>query len=303
MKNSALWNELIGQIEEELVFLPDKPEENAKNTLAALWLKAQGVPVSAVRAEHAQLSDLSEPQIADLRAYLSRRISGEPLAHITGRQDFFGVEFVVGPEALVPRRETELLAGAALAKAREAAMVAQPLTIIDVCTGSGNVALELVEHLQRDNIQARVFAADLSEDAVRLARQNAQSLGLERAVEFYAGDLMAPFDLAVFANGVDLLTCNPPYINQAKVELMPAELSSSEPRLAFDGGPFGVSILMRLVEEAPRYLKTGGWLAFEVGHGQGRSMTRYLERSGAFADIQASCDDSGEVRAICARKI
>lgn len=302
IKGSSAWQELLQKLNDGLNILPDKPEESAESTLAALWLKAQGVLVSVTKTEKHTLNNLSSEQTAELHADIARRLSGEPLAHITGRQDFMGLDFLVGPEALVPRRETELLARAGIAKANEMLTDSSSLTIIDVCTGSGNVALAVAEYLKRENANFKLFAADLSVDAVGLAQTNAKHLKLDDVVEFRAGDLLAPFDLSEFANKVDVLTCNPPYINQAKVELMPKEISAFEPRLAFDGGPFGVSILMRLIETAPLYLKEGGWLAFEVGLGQGRPVTKQLERSGAFTEIQTICDEADQVRTICARK-
>jgi len=302
MSVPTAWNELHRQLHESLVILPDKPEETSEGTLKALWQKALGNSVSAVKADTLPLEELNQQQLNRLRNLIAQRLAGIPLAHLTGRQNFMGIEFIVGPEALVPRRETELLAAAALEQARECALHLKSLTIVDVCTGSGNVALALASHLQRDNIPAKIFAADLSEDAVQLAQKNADNLALNHIVEFRAGDLLAPFELARFANSTDLLTCNPPYINRAKVESMPIEIAAHEPRLAFDGGPFGVSILMRLIDEAPRYLKPGGWLVFEVGLGQGPALVKRMERNSVYSEIKTTCDAAGAIRALSIRK-
>lgn len=299
---TTLWNELLTPLRAGLTLLPDKPEETAENTLKALWLKANGTPQSVVKAESSTLTPLRAEHIATLRDLIQKRLAGTPLAHLTERQHFMGLEMLAGPEALVPRHETELLARAALVKAKELAQSEQPLTIVDICTGSGNVALALAAHLQQQTIRAQTFAADLSEEAVGLAQRNAQMLNLEQLVEFRAGDLLAPFDSASFHGNVDLLTCNPPYINQAKVELMPSEISAHEPRLAFDGGPFGVSILMRLLEEAPHYLKPGGWLVFEVGLGQGASLIKRMQRNNVFQQVVPVHDSADAIRAICAQR-
>lgn len=299
---TALWNELLTPLRAGLTVLPDKPEETAENTLKALWLKANGISQSAVKAENTALAALREENIVILHDLIQKRLSGTPLAHLTERQHFMGLEMLAGPEALVPRHETELLARAALDKAIELAQSLQPLTIVDICTGSGNVALALAAHLKQKNISAQTFAADLSEAAVSLARRNAQMLALEQLVEFRAGDLLAPFDNETFLDKVDLLTCNPPYINQTKVELMPSEISAHEPRLAFDGGPFGVSILMRLLEEAPRYLKPNGWLVFEVGLGQGPSLIKRMQRNELFQQVVPVLDKTEAIRAISAQR-
>jgi release factor glutamine methyltransferase len=148
--------------------------------------------------------------------------------------------------------------------------------------------------------EARVFGADLSEEAVALAKLNASHLKLSQRAEFRAGDLLAPFDTPDFHGTIDVLSCNPPYISSAKVEQMHGEISKYEPRLAFDGGAFGVNILMRLLQDAPRFIKPGGWLCFEVGLGQGPAMVKRLEKSG-FVDLRTEKDENGAPRALAGR--
>ena len=295
MRNSPLYAELSAMLNSSAHFLPDKPEENVDSTLHALWQAATGNACSTERALSLPLQEPDAEQQAALRDLVKRRIEGMPLSHLTGRQQFMGLEMLAGPEALVPRAETQLLARAAIALA---SAMPGPLTVVDTCTGSGNVALAIAHHVPG----ARVYAADLSEDAVGLARRNAAHLGLEGRVEFHAGDLLAPFDTPAFAGKVDLLTCNPPYISTAKVKQMPGEISGHEPSLAFDGGPFGVSILMRLIADAPRLLRAGGWLAFEVGLGQGPALVKRLKNGPAFDDVQSHSDANGDVRSIAARR-
>jgi release factor glutamine methyltransferase len=280
--------------------LADKPEENADNTLRALWHTVAGQPKSAVAAADDELPPLDAGMRARLDDLVAQRLRGVPLAHLTGRQNFLGLELISGPAALVPRRETELLAGEAIACAREmiASNPAAPILVVDVCTGSGNVALAIANAIP----SARVHGADLSEEAVALARSNAAALDLASRVRFEAGDLLAPFDTGEFVGRVDLLTCNPPYISSTKVGQMADEIASHEPRLAFDGGPLGVTILMRLLQDAPRWLRPGGWLAFEVGAGQGGPVVRRLRNIKAFDEVRELTNESGEVRAVLARR-
>jgi len=281
----------------QVSFLPDKPEENADSTLKALWCAAKGTPRSTQMAVREEPTKLSSQQMQTLEALVARRIGGVPLAHLTGRQQFMGMEMLAGPEALVPRHETELLAGTAIRLVREALGASATPTVIDVCTGSGNVALAVGHHVPA----ARVFAADLSDAAVDLARRNATHLGLADRVEFSVGDLLAPFDTAAFLGRVDVLTCNPPYITSSKVEHMPSEIAAHEPRLAFDGGALGISILMRLIKDAPRFLRTGGWLAFEVGLGQGPGLVKRLSATPSYKEVIAAQDEAGAVRVVAAR--
>lgn len=288
------WEE---RLEGRLVPLPDQPAESVHATVAALWHAASGRALSARAAVVEPLLPLDEAGEARLAELVARRLEGTPLAHLTGRQRFMGLEMLASPEALIPREETELLARAALAALREAADRTGSARAIDLCTGSGNLALSLAWHEPR----AAVWGADLSPEAVAFARRNAGHLGLADRVRLVAGDLFEPFDTPEFAGKVDVVACNPPYISSAKVEAMPDEIRAHEPRLAFDGGPFGIRILARLVDGAPRVLRPGGALAFEVGLGQGPGVRKRIEKAGAWADVTEIKDARGETRALVAR--
>jgi len=273
---------------------PDMPEETSETVLKALWLAAAGHPTSAVRAASLPLPDLDAAAQARLSALFARKRAGEPLAHLTGRQDFLGLELLAGPEALIARKETEILARAALGKLK--AMTGQELVVLEPCTGSGNVALALAAGEPR----ARIFASDLSPEAVGLARRNLE-VTVAVHVEFRVGDLLSPFEEERFQGRADLVACNPPYISSAKVPDRPNAIAR-EPSMAFDGGPFGVSILMKLIKQAPRFLKPGGWLCFEAGLGQGEPMVKQLRRSTDYDLVETACDEAGAVRALLARR-
>jgi release factor glutamine methyltransferase len=294
---SPTFSELLREVQSFWTPLPDKPEETPEGVLAALWNTAGGTPLSVDRAAGAPLPALDEAAQARLRDLLERRKSGVPLAHLTGRQTFMGLEYLAGPDALIPRKETEILGRAALAKIACMAKKRGPLMVMDVCTGSGNLALAYAYY----EPQARVYASDLSPEAVSLAKKNIELLGLTERVEARVGDLLEPFEQASFLGRCDFLSCNPPYISTAKVKEMHPEISRHEPLAAFNGGAFGVSILMKLLKNAPRFLRPGGWLGFEVGHGQGPGLARQLEKNPAFAAVETYADAGGEIRAILAK--
>jgi release factor glutamine methyltransferase len=207
-----------------------------------------------------------------------------------------GLDMLAGPQALIARAETELLAQAAIHLVR--GWGTQPVRVVDVCTGSGNVALAIAHYVQ----SSKVFAADVSADALDLARRNALHLGLEGRVEWRCGDLLAPFEGAEFVLGVDVMVCNPPYISSSKVEQMPLEIRGHEPRLAFDGGALGISVLNRLLREAPRFLKAGGWLVVEVGLGQAEAVAKRLRSGGGFEVVESLADADGALRVVRARR-
>ena len=295
-ENSALYQACEALLAAQLNILADKPEETVASTLNALWHAAAGAPLSVQRASQFPLAALDAPATTRLHGLLHQRIAGTPLAHLTGRQQFMGLELQVSADALIPRGETELLGHAALAHLQSIIREKNYAAVIDVCTGSGNLALALAHHAPR----ARVWAADVSETAVALAQRNAKNLSLDDRVTFHAGDLLAPFDTPEFHGEVDLLVCNPPYISSGKVDAMAGEIIGHEPRLAFDGGPLGIRILQRLIAEAPRFLKTNGVLAFEVGLGQARGIRKRLEQHGSYGSIGEITDRDGQIRALTA---
>jgi release factor glutamine methyltransferase len=287
----------LASLEHSWTGLPCKPDETPEATLRALWLTAAGRPCSAELAARRSLPALGLAERRELDRLVDQRRSGVPLSYLTGRQSFMGLELRAGPEALIPRRETELLGNAALDLLRGVIAERGRALVVDLCTGAGNLALALAHH----ETACEVAASDLSADAVSLARRNAEELELTDRVRFFEGDLFAPFGTEDFRRKVDLVVCNPPYISSVKVDAMPEEISRFEPRLALDGGAFGISILFKLVTGAPRLLKPGSWLCFEVGAGQGEPMAARLERAAAYDVVDRVCDRAGNVRALLAR--
>jgi len=296
LASTQLFDRLRERLASTLEWLADKPEETATTTARALWWKAAGMPRSAELAVHDPLPDLDAGQLRALDALVARRLTGEPLPYITGRQRFMNLEMYSAPGALIPRKETELLGQMTLALVHQAAAHPGGAIVVDVCTGSGNLAIGYAAHEPR----ARVFAADLSEEAIAVARVNAQVVGVADAIDFRTGDLVAPFG-SILDGQVDVLSCNPPYISTAKVAAMPPEISGHEPKVAFDGGPFGIRVLSRLTHDALRLLKPGGWLTFEVGLGQGPAMRKRLETVGGYGQIRWMADSEGQIRALAAQ--
>ncbi|HEX7251116.1 MAG TPA: HemK/PrmC family methyltransferase [Burkholderiales bacterium] len=285
----ALLDELRGQFEPQ----HDKPDETPESVLRALWFHAAGTPMSIRRINGSPLPPIGERSVELLRTLVERKREGVPLAHLTGRQDFMGLELLAGPAALIPRRETEILGIAALGHLRRA--TDESLLATDVCTGSGNLALALAHHEPR----ATVYAADLSSEAVALAQRNAAFTGLAGRVEFRAGDLFAPLEGIGLEGRCHLVTCNPPYVPSGKVPRMAREISAYEPPLAFDGGALGLAIVWRLLAEAPRFLKSGGALCFELGLGQGALESR-VRRAPWVERVETHRDATGEIRALTA---
>ena len=210
----------------------------------------------------------AEDQVNDVdqfREVVERRAAGEPLQYITGTQDFFGREFRVTPDVLIPRPETELLVEAALEVNKAATL------ICDVGTGSGCIALTLLCELNH----ARAVALDKSAAALEVAKFNAQELGIADRAEFVVSDCFDSLDRREF----DLIVSNPPYVSAGVVEGLQREVRDHEPLIALSPGPDGLSIIRRLVQESPKFLKQNGHLIMEIGFDQGEAVQRLIDAS------------------------
>ena len=214
---------------------------------------------------------------------LCRRCAGHPVQHLTGRQSFRGLDLAVFPGVFVPRPETEWLAEAALGL-----LDGERPVVVDVGTGTGAIALAV----KAERPGAVVLATDLSPEAVRLARGNADRLGLDVAV--LEGDLLAPLSPEL-AGSVDLIVSNPPYVDPDDAADLPIEVRF-DPPLALFGG---TEVHRRLVEEAPHWLRSGGGLALEVGDGQAGEVAAMLHDR--FVDVRVLPDLAGRDRVVTGR--
>lgn len=209
---------------------------------------------------------------------------------------FMGIELELAPDVLVPRQETELLGRQALEIL--GGLSGSPV-MIDMCCGSGNLALGIANEAP----DLRVWGADLTDETVTLARRNARRLGLEQRVTIHQGDLFGALAGQGLEGRVDMVVCNPPYISTSRLEGESAHLLHNEPREAFEGGPYGISILQRLVREAADFIRPQGWLLFEFGEGQERQVAALLARTRAYDPVSFAEDEEGKPRVAIARRL
>jgi release factor glutamine methyltransferase len=237
---------------------------------------------------------LSNGQDALFEKDVRRRITREPLQYIIGRQEFWGLDFFVAPGVLIPRPETELVVEAAI-KATEG--YASPL-IIDLCTGSGCIAVSLAKELSR----GRIFASDQSEKALSVARRNAQNHGVSDRIRFLEGDLFGPLQELDVRGKVDIITANPPYVKSADLDGLQPEVRDYEPEMALVAGPEGTEIADRIIRAAPEYLRKNGVLIMEMGIGQAETLMRMVSETGAYQAPEVLKDLAGIERVIIAAK-
>ncbi|MEK6325102.1 MAG: peptide chain release factor N(5)-glutamine methyltransferase [Acidobacteriota bacterium] len=245
--------------------------DQARRTAGLLLCHVVGI-------DRTHLLTRSEEQIdeASYRTYLAlveRRAAGEPLQYISGHQEFYGLDFIVTPDVLIPRPETEFLAERVIKLVSESRK-RTPL-IVDLGTGSGCIAVALAVHLPG----ARVIATDSSHVALDVARANAERHRVGDRIEFLEGDLVAPLLERHLDGAVDVLASNPPYVHEESPELIQREVSEWEPHTALFGGADGLDFYRRLLADAPRFLKPNGYLVFEIGHAQLDPIRELIDRS------------------------
>lgn len=210
---------------------------------------------------------LNREKLAAFREFVRRRRAREPVACITGKKAFRKIDLKVTPEVMTPRPETELLVDAVISCIEKSAKDHGHLLrrILDLGTGSGAIALSLAAEFPELDIRA----SDISEGALKIARENAKLLGLEGKIHFVRGDMFQPFS---GETPFDLIVSNPPYIPTGAIPSLMPEVSQFEPKEALDGGPDGLEPIRKILKQAPTHLSPGGWLWLEVGDGQAQQV-------------------------------
>jgi release factor glutamine methyltransferase len=230
---------------------------------------------------------LTEEEVERYRQLVVRRAKGEPVAYITGKKEFYGFEFFVEKGVLVPRPETELLVEVTVGRLKDE----EGLEIVDVGTGSGCIVITLCKLLGCKN---SYYGIDVSSKALEVARKNAESLKCS-CVTFLKGSLLSPIE-----GTVDAVIANLPYVPLGDKRLHPWVLKH-EPAVALFGGKDGLELVSQLVLQAKEKLKSGGFLALEVGEGQAKRVASLLEVAG-FTSVELHRDLSGVERVVTAEK-
>ncbi|MEE8390027.1 MAG: peptide chain release factor N(5)-glutamine methyltransferase, partial [Anaerolineae bacterium] len=224
---------------------------------------------------------LTPNQLSNYQTIIHRRASGHPLPHLTGRVEFYGLEFEVTPEVLIPRPDTETLVELALAR--------RPATVVDIGTGCGCIAVSLAVHLPR----VAICAIEISPAALAVARRNVERHGVTERVRLMRGDVLTPRP-----SPVDLIVSNPPYISTSECASLPTSVRNHEPRLALDGGPNGLEIVQQLLIQAPAVLNPGGGLLIEIGADQGVAASHLARTFFPRATVRVHPDLAGRDRVL-----
>ena len=231
------------------------------------------------------VTDISASQEQEIMQAVSKRLEHIPIAYIFGKTEFFGREFQVDSNVLIPRMDTEVLVERLIHDIKKSQ---KELSVLDIGTGSGAIAITI-----KKETNAKVFAVDVSEKALEVAKQNAKNL--EADVWFDLSDLFE----SVSDLKVDIVVSNPPYIETDVVQTLDKEVVNNEPILALDGGTDGLDFYRSIIQDAKQHLNAGGKVYFEIGYNQAESVSKLPEKD--YEDIEVIKDYEGNDRVVIAK--
>lgn len=231
--------------------------------------------------------ELTEQELAVFKQAIARRSNREPFQQIVGRQEFYGLDFIVTPDVLIPRPETEILVERAIEVIgnREA-------SFLDIGVGSGCISVAILKHCPK----ATGLAVDVSEAAIEVAKRNAAMHGVDGRLTIEDSDVYDDLDPQQF----ELIVSNPPYVPLADIATLQPEVRDHEPHVALTGGSSGLSIIKRIVAGAPEYLKPQGHLLIEIGFGQHERVDSLFDR-GIWTHVKFLADLQGIPRIVTAQ--
>ena len=240
---------------------------------------------------------LTDGEIAKFRSLIKRRLKREPVQYITGIQEFWSMDFMVDPQVLIPRPESEVLMEQVLSLCKEKKIPNPECPkILDLCTGSGALVIALAREIKG----ASLWASDMSRAALELARKNTRKHGVESRIVFLQGDLLDPF----LEQGMkfDAIVSNPPYIRSRSLDTLCPEVRDYEPIQALDGGEDGMIYIERIIADGPECLNHQGWLLIEMDPEQLPLASKRVEQSGCYGERHYVKDYSHRDRVLMIRK-
>jgi len=284
------------------------------------YLKKRGIPEPRIDAEvllahvlkierleiYLNLDcQLTEKELFAYEKLIERRVEREPVAYIVSYKEFMGLKFFLNNNVLIPRPETEILVEEVIEKARNIRKSRSYryqrnncLTIVDLCTGSGNIAISLARNIE----SCKIYAIDISKGAIQVARKNARFHNVEGEVEFLLGDLFSPLEKFNSNLAIDFVVSNPPYVKSRDLVLLQPEIKK-EPISALEGGNEGLNFYQRIIPEALKYLVDGGYLIMEIGDRQGKAVMNLIKKEKRFSPPQLVKDYAGLDRVVEAQKL
>ncbi|MFC1735040.1 peptide chain release factor N(5)-glutamine methyltransferase [Candidatus Hydrogenedentota bacterium] len=281
------WARVISELEHSL---GDAGVENPRLDLEVLAANVLGTTRSGFLARLSE--DAAEGEIAELRVLADRRRDREPLAYITGLREFMSLDFEVTPAVLIPRPETELL----VENAVEFIAGREDAVVVDLCTGSGCVAISIA----RMSPGCRVYATDISPDALEVARRNAARLNVGGRIDFAQGDLFEAFAEPSLEGECDLIVSNPPYVSERDMANLAPEILDYEPVGALTAWDGGMEFHKRILMESGRYIAKSGGIMMEISPEQAEELCQFARDAAGFKSVDVLTDLTRRKRIIVA---
>lgn len=297
---SLLVKEMLTMGEKQLM---DSDIADATRDCKILYCYMMDIPFSKIILEYQEV--LQDRLCEKYFELIDRRSKGEPVQYIMGSQEFMGLEFIVNENVLIPRQDTETLVEDALEIINTGTLRGEDMDvkrkewdILDLCTGSGAIGVSLARIANKVN----VTCSDISEGAIKVAKENAQKHGVAKSVKFEQGDLFKPFSKHFRKQKFDMIISNPPYIKSSVIPTLQKEVCEHEPISALDGGESGLDFYERIVSGVGSHLRKSGVLLLEIGHDQGEAVSGLLSRNGEFTSIRVLKDLANRDRIVFAKK-
>jgi len=275
-------------------YLKKSGSESARLDAEVLLAEARGCERIMLYTAYAE--EVPEETRNKFRALVKRRAEGCPVAYLVGRREFFSLMFEVSPDVLIPRPETEHVVTATLDALKERSTDFGPAVVADVGTGSGAIAIAVAKHAP----DVRVVATDVSEDALAVARRNAERHGVAERVEFFAGDLLGPVGAEV---RLAVIAANLPYIGTAEQGTVADEVRKHEPHIALFAGSAGDELIAKLIPQAAERLEPGGWLILELSPMLAEGVSQRIQQHGHFEAASITKDLAGLARIVRAKRL
>lgn len=279
MTIKELLNQAVFMLKNENI---EFPKNKARMLLQATLKKSR---------EYLMIYDTKEVTQKEREQYIrnvKRLISGEPLQYITGRQEFMKLNFLVTKDVLIPRPDTEILVEEVIQIAN---LLKNPV-ILDLCTGSGAIAVALAKYIKN----TQIYATDISEKAIEIAKKNAEFNGVKNNIEFIESNLFSKIKDMKF----DMIVSNPPYIETNTIKTLAKDVQN-EPKIALDGGKDGLDFYRKIAENAYRFLNRQGYLCLEIGYNQKKAVLQILESQKRYINIYSKKDLCENDRVIIAQ--
>jgi release factor glutamine methyltransferase len=253
--------------------------------LSAEWLLSYVLGLKRIELYTQFNKVVGQEQLSQLHELVKRAGAHEPIAYLTGKKEFYSLEFEITKDCLIPRPETELLVERAIEflRTRNGEQF-----VCDLCTGSGCIAVAIA----RNFANCRIVATDISDAALAVAEKNVAKHSLMNRIKLLQGDLFEPVIAGLGPARFDLIVCNPPYVSEPEYEKLARNVKDFEPKFALTAGQDGLDIIKKIIADANQHLKPTGTLMLEIGNEQGNAVHKLLETAGYFGTVKIEKDYS-----------